>query len=153
MVDETFWAWFAGFIDGDGHLTLAKHKNKRYHLGYQWVPKLYITNIDSHVMEIISLNIGIGHIAFLGKNNEYRQYRLESKQVRDILPKIIPYLKIKKQEAIILLQATNIINDTPYKGCRISQEKDTKLREISEAMLEIRLNRKQKGGLRNNDRA
>jgi len=102
--DEEFWAWLAGFFDGEGSLSFIQGmKDKRPR------PQITITNTAIDILEHVTQTVGIGH---LRKNPRYRKnhkpcqsFTLQSYgECIAFLKKIIPYLRVRKQEAINFLE-------------------------------------------------
>lgn len=129
-VNESFWAWFAGFIDGEGYFILRKIKNPRhYKTGFAWSPRLIIANNDRHTLELIQNTIGRGslHSIRLG----CWQLHFASGQLREfILPHIIPYLVTKHDEATFLFKACTILGNRT----RSSTLTEIELSELCEKM-------------------
>jgi hypothetical protein len=113
VLDEKEWAYLAGLVDGEGaldlgiHLRTSKYKGRIYRaLGCS--PNLVII-LKSHpinraVMEWISRT-------FKTPVQDYRgRFRVQftGKVLETVLQKIQPYLKIKSEEAKILLEALRL---------------------------------------------
>jgi len=87
---ETFWAYFAGFIDGEGSITMCQNG-----------PRLIVSNNHRDTLEWFKNSLGgFGSITTNGKCNNLNY---GSNAIRAILPKVIPYLRIKRKRAEILL--------------------------------------------------
>jgi hypothetical protein len=107
-------AYIAGLFDGEGWLCLTFHKYKTsagegsYRLP---VPSFGIANKNREVLDWIRQRIGYG--ALNGHENKYGEVvKLTfngSKRANDFLPKMMPFLRIKKREAEIVLEAARYI--------------------------------------------
>jgi hypothetical protein len=108
---DTFWAYLSGFIDGDGCVYLGKAKTGKY-TSYQSV--VSVSQKDSYILQIFKKLLGgnINYSETKGFNGRFivPAWRVAAKrQVRYILEKCLPYLIIKKHQAELLIEATNIM--------------------------------------------
>jgi len=104
-------AYAAGIMDGDGSFSIIKLKSKSNPLFY---PFLQFVNRSKEVIDFAHKNFG-GNI-FASKrhvckdgtlgNQIYRWRLRSSSNVKPVLEKIIPFLKIKKTRAQFLLEFT-----------------------------------------------
>lgn len=109
---DTTLAWLAALIDGEGSIMLTHH-NK----GKSGKPNLRavvsVSNTDIRLMQTLSWGIWAGrvytHVRKLNANSmNHRRtaytWRLNATEIRLILPKIIPWLTLKKEQAILLME-------------------------------------------------
>lgn len=124
-VNEQFYAYLAGFLDGDGCFGLIKHKNPRVKRGFSWYPHLSIGQISKEYLEWLKDKIG-GFII-----NQHPMYILvlTSGYIRPILPKVLPYLRRKKEEAELLSEAVYLLKHTG-RGTGHYGESDPRLEQI-----------------------
>lgn len=127
-VKETDWAYLAGMIDGEGYLYVLLHSNPSYRRemkkGYAREFRCFISSGSKDLLEKIQTNIGnIGTITRHKykpetlKDEKYRgkhrvdNYTLRFYQgaLRKILPKVIPYLILKKEPAEVMLKMLEIV--------------------------------------------
>ena len=123
QVPETTWAYLAGLVDGEGYLYVFLHSNPSYRKqikkGYAREFRCFISSGSKDLLEKVQTNIGnIGTITRHKykpetlKQEKYRgkhrvdNYTLRFYQgdLRKILPKVIPYLILKKDPAEIMLK-------------------------------------------------
>lgn len=96
-MSETEWAWLAGFVDGEGCISLSK----------KGTPTLSIGNTDSVVIEVIKELCGVGKIScYPPKNRKHKDYYVFSLHGVDnlytVLTKITPYLIVKRAHALLM---------------------------------------------------
>jgi hypothetical protein len=114
MIEESFWAYLAGLVDGEGHLKIFRHYSKNPKVscrGYELEPHITITSMSKPLLEKVQQTIGIGnintHIDNTTTGGELAKYayslRFYANAQRIILPKIIPHLIHKKEIAEVLL--------------------------------------------------
>jgi len=141
MPNETEWAYLAGLIDGEGCLDLCIHlrthayKDRKYRaMGCS--PKLTITlkshPINKEVLEWLSKTFDTPIVEYRGM----AKVQFCGESLRGILERTLPYLKIKPQEAEILLEALKI-NDE--KGSYWTLEIAKKFAELQDRLFAIRL--------------
>ncbi len=104
-------AYIAGFMDGEGSIQIRKQKdkNKSFETIY---PQIQIGNTNKPIMQHIQNRYG-GKIQIHRKGlrtKEFYHMRFKSQKAIKILKDIIPYLKIKKQQAKICLKIFKTYN-------------------------------------------
>ena len=106
-MNETFYAYIAGMIDADGHIGTGRN---RY--------KVTIANNYLPMLEHIQFHVG-GHISEddRGRIKTYQLNFRVHEQI-ELLPRIIPYLIVKKQKAIERLKYLKANNDYRYRTMR-----------------------------------
>ena len=105
-------AWLAGFIDGDGTITLNKQRMSKDRIIY--TPLVGVTNTDHSLIEEVAevlteLEIGYYICQHKTKNGIAKKLFTKGfKRVKKLLPLIIPELRgKKKQQAVLLLEWIN----------------------------------------------
>lgn len=99
---EVFWAWFAGFVDGEGTITLNVS-------GSRWksyVPMFVVANTRREILEDIAARLGvahIGHVVNSGKMRDGYKLVLYSATAIEVVRRLRPYLRLKQAQADILL--------------------------------------------------
>lgn len=97
-------AWMAGFIDGEGCITVNSQIRKE--TGYRYFRPIFaIYNTCRKPLEIIQRYFG-GKIGIVpAKGNKRKQYLLRYSQVvaRKLVKRVLPYLVVKKQVAEAML--------------------------------------------------
>jgi hypothetical protein len=104
-------AYIAGFIDGEGCITVVKNKKILSRHGFSFQVRIIITNSNLEVLETIKNYIGIGslreNLKWCGYKKNWKPiHRLEisSLKGKDLLREILPYLIVKREIA------KNVIN-------------------------------------------
>jgi len=97
-------AYIAGMIDGEGYVGLTRdNKNGRYR------PRVVISNCNLPLLEHIQTIIG-GRLHKKSRSDrQYQGYNLAIRHFTEWLPQIVPYLVGKKNKAILLLEALEIL--------------------------------------------
>lgn len=155
MRGPTLYAWLAALIDGEGSIMLVERtpdSGRRRHLR----AVVSVSNTDTRLMKSLLREVGQGRV-YTHKNPRRGVYaftwRLTGLESLKWLPKLIPYLVIKRRQAKLLIEAIELGQKlAPIKG----EEYDWALmprlkRRREEIMLQIRsLNRKGKNKWRIN---
>ena len=130
--NETDLAWLAGAIDGEGTLCLLKKKRNKTKVGYTYEARIGIANTD--------INFINKSREILGNNYSYLQSVADKRYpnspichklywtpntIRNVLPKLLPYL-IKKKQAELVLESTTLLQ----LGKRHTSEKLNRLEAI-----------------------
>jgi hypothetical protein len=100
-MEQTLAIYLAGFIDGEGCFLATVNKATG---GWQITLAIGQSNIE--FLQSLQKEIGFGSIH--GKHPHYRLH-LYSEQLRNLLPIILPHLRIKKREAEITLEILEVI--------------------------------------------
>ena len=124
---ETFWAYLAAFIDGEGSVSMCQNG-----------PRLIISNTDLSVLEWIKNSLGAGYIQVLqrkGRLSVKPCYNLTfgSNPIRTILPRVIPYMRIKRRRAELLIEYLSAV--VPRGGSGYNQNFDELRERVKQEML------------------
>lgn len=132
-------AYTAGFIDGEGCITIKKiHKDRlkrSKHDCYQLI--VCITNTDIRPLKALKERWG-GNLRQLKRYEPHHRLRyfwvLPAKQAMRMLEAIFPYLIVKRAvaEACMKMQRTNLANQYRNNGMLITPEQDAWRAELCE---------------------
>ena len=98
--------YLAGFIDGEGCMMVARLKYatecKR---GIRYAPVMNIANTHLPILQLIQLKFG-GKIREMGLKENPGNYLLHFsvKEMKNIIPQILPYLIVKRDQAELFLE-------------------------------------------------
>jgi hypothetical protein len=118
-VTETTWAYFAGLIDGEGHINIYRNSSQtkiHYKDGWRRDYILNITNNSTELLEIVQKKINLGQVkSYYYNSHSTKQYkaftsflRFDANSIRVILPKVLPYLVLKREMAEIMLKSLKV---------------------------------------------
>lgn len=102
---ETFWAYLAGFVDGDGCIGLYENgggTRRKYTYG-----KVVVMQKDPAILHWIVDQVGEGSVCKRGKSgfsSDMHYISWGSRASREICEKLLPYLVIKKDKAMKVLE-------------------------------------------------
>lgn len=107
-MEKTDLIWLAGFIDGEGAIYIDKVKRNTIYFYPEYHPVLQVSNTYLPVMKALELK-GFGHLHTLFFNDDRRKTAYwirmcKLQELRDFLPKLIPFLRVKKKQAVLLLE-------------------------------------------------
>ena len=106
--DSTFLAWLAGFVDGEGCITLNRRLNAAGNPSYSAV--LMIANTDRTILEHIGGTLGVGGVYAKGGDRHFPntrpawQWTVGGRQAREVVALIRPYVRLKRAQADALLE-------------------------------------------------
>jgi hypothetical protein len=98
-------AYIAGYIDGEGCLSIRKRKAKSYKNGYVIETICSVSSTNDQVLQSIRDNYG-GSICYANRSPRHKTLSvltLASKQLVPFLVDILPFLRLKRRQAEILL--------------------------------------------------
>ena len=113
---DCFWTYLAGLIDGEGCFQLLKHKSKQISTGYAWQAVMDIGQCNHDFLVWLQKRISQGGIV-----SEQGRLTFSSNAIRSILPRIIPFLGVKREQAIILQKALFLLKHR----CKRYRDKNT----------------------------
>ena len=111
--------YLAGIFDSDGAFTISHHRRKGSRKGYEYRVLLQITwrRIPETKGVLDDLKAAYGGSVTWGtetsghsRHTRYVKYRVGSRQAKLLIQDILPYLRIKRRQAEICLQAASIIS-------------------------------------------
>jgi LAGLIDADG endonuclease len=115
-------AWLAGVLDGEGSILLSKVFNRLYRRGFFYRPQLEITNSNRSFLIRIAEVIGEGTVHRNKKGDETTKTRWayigSAGVLRAILPQLLPYMIVKKEQAKRMLEYFEFIDTHPLWGLR-----------------------------------
>lgn len=105
--------WMAGFVDGEGYIGLRKQKHKDNVVGFTFVVTFQIGQVKREPLDIFKSQFG-GSIyfrpAYRANDRDAFQWMIESLRAGLALERLIPYLRLKAQQARLALEAQNILS-------------------------------------------
>jgi len=120
-------AWAAGFMDGEGHFSVAIGRKSTVNARQSISCTITATQVSREPLDRFMLLYG-GKVMFIDRKdpsgrqqNVHRWYVCDSVRIGSIIPLWLPYLTVKLDEAEVMLQ---IVNLTPARG-HISHSSDT----------------------------
>lgn len=109
-------AYIAGFLDGDGSLMLQikKRKDGKVKIRFMATICFYQDTRHEKTLHWIREILGIGYIS--RRADGMSELRINGYiQVRDILKKLLPYIRFKAVQAKSLIAATEILSSTKFR--------------------------------------
>ena len=112
--------YLAGFIDGEGYISLITHKDIRTKRGYTLDVRFQIDNTNKLILERIQELIG-GTIGLKSKSTDKWKevYRLELKdlnRIEKVVKQILPYIFIKKEQCKLIIDYCRARKNNINKG-------------------------------------
>ncbi len=109
--DREKWIWLACAIDGEGSIYISKYRqyyhNHRWNLAPRYSPAIRVTNNVRAFVEQMRDIVGHGwitqHPPNTPRSHPFFCYQIKDARAADILRKILPFLVIKKRQAILAL--------------------------------------------------
>lgn len=109
VLTEAQKGYIAGFIDGEGSLGVSVHRRKDWKRPY-YTPNINVYNSDIFALQSMLEETGIGGIYPLKRKDrpvEYKTsyvWRITGRKARELLTAILPYIRIKKRQAVLLIR-------------------------------------------------
>src|SRR5258708_4892925 len=98
-LNESFYPYVAGFLDGDGCIAIKFEKSKTCKLGYRVRVRISFTQHKRRrkVLDFLCKTIGSGVVTEYQHNNMAEYVMHDQKIVSQLLDKIEPYLVVKAE--------------------------------------------------------
>ena len=109
---KTDLAYIAGFLDGDGSLMLQIKKRKDGKLKYRFMCTICLYQDSRHEETLIWMKklFGVGYVSRRGDG--ITELRINGyKQVKKILSLLLPFIRLKKVQAVSLLRASKLLSE------------------------------------------
>ena len=109
---KTDLAYISGFLDGDGSLMLQIKNRKDGRSKIRFMPTICFYQDSRHndPLNWIRNVLGIGYIS--RRNDGMTELRINGfKQIKNILESLLPYIRFKKIQASLLLEAVKMLSD------------------------------------------
>ena len=104
-------AYIAGFLDGDGSLMLQIKKRKDGKKKWRFMSTICFYQDSRHDKPLKWIKKILGIVYLSKRNDGMTELRINGfKQIRDILKKINPFLKFKKNQGYAMYLAANILS-------------------------------------------
>jgi hypothetical protein len=113
MENQTMLAWAAGFIDGEGCVTIRKYKSPR-DANASHMLDIHVVNTNLDALNHLQSIFGVGNVYRLARSDpRYKtrsvwQYVCTSAQAEGVLRSVLPYLIVKKRDAEVALQFASL---------------------------------------------
>jgi hypothetical protein len=107
---ETQKAYFAGFLDSDGSIYSRIVRRKDYHIGFQLTLSVsFFQKLKrKHIFLQFKQEIGCG--VFIKRNDQMCEFILNGHAiVQPFLQEIIPFLRVKKKQACLVLKICELL--------------------------------------------
>ena len=131
--DNCFYAYLAGFLDGDGCITIRFEKSKTTRLKYRSRVRVSFTQHKSkrEVLDQFCKKIGSGKVAEYDHNKMAEYVIYDQKVIKKLLKDIEPYVFVKRRHLLIAQKLLNLKNNGYNKD---SLEQMLKLRKSIAAL-------------------
>ncbi len=99
-------AYFAGLIDGEGHLGIKRDPIKGRGVNPVFQERLAVGSTSKAILELLAQSFGCGQVSHRlskSKCQEWWVWDVTAKQAVRVIEQIYPYLRIKKCEADLVL--------------------------------------------------
>ena len=114
--------YLAGIMDADGCLKIYHRNNRGRREGCR---KFVVSNTSKELIDWLYKNFGGWRCPVKREGNRKLQYRweLRSEEILDVLPQILPYLIVKKEDAKIQM---NYLKNRKHKGNSLKKSRKIK---------------------------
>jgi hypothetical protein len=148
---QTHWAYIAGIMDADGCFMIFKHRRKTKNKQTEralafpktvenwsitYLPGVKIGMIEPEAIDLISKEMGFGYVGLDGARKSrpnskpiYHWYMRDKNRVAEFIEGVLPYLRVKKNRALHLLQFCRHLQGVPLRGYRGLTQEELDYRE------------------------
>lgn len=140
--DPLFWAYVAGLLDTDGSFSIAKDTGDKKMINPKYRPSILLSMTDIKGINFIVENCANGSVfALKGRTMSnsmvYRFGIYTRDQAIPFLEKCIPHLRLKKRQAIKMLEFCNNYNPTRYNRAGVEEQELTFREECYEYIKQL----------------
>ncbi|MFA5306860.1 MAG: LAGLIDADG family homing endonuclease [Candidatus Babeliales bacterium] len=142
ILSPTEAAYLAGLIDGEGSFFIAKIKRKTKN-GFTYTPTMVIINTSKVIIDLC--NTYGGHYQAQEYTVNWKivhRWFFSRRLVEHYLPQIMPYLRIKPEQAKVMMEAIAIPRGTGYD---LTDEDFKKLNDCRTRLMKLNERGKRKG--------
>lgn len=134
-------SYIAGFLDGDGCIMLQLVYRHDYVLGYQIRTSIVFYQKQQYQTFLVWLQDQFGGIGYIrDRNDGMSEYTIVGKtDVESVLKQLLPYLRLKKPQAVIALK---VISQMPGSGRKMKKEKLLELAKEVDQFLDLNYSKK-----------
>jgi hypothetical protein len=126
MVKDVELAYIAGMLDGEGTISINRHKRTDIKLNTPSLRyKLFINvvNTNEDVIRFIHKIFGVGNVQFRDRSKEFHRqnqfkWQVDGDKAKDVLKSLLPYMIIKKEETEIAIEFQELLNKQENFGHR-----------------------------------
>ena len=133
QLSDTDAAYIAGILDGEGSFIIGKHRSKTKHCstrGFNWELRITVGMTETPALDFIKEIYQKKRLRVSNtKSGKICYYiTLYSNEIRQTLPKLMLYLKVKKRQAELLMKAVSIIG--PKRDICVDADLETLFNEL-----------------------
>lgn len=138
LTDREKQIYLAAWIDTEGYIILKKYQTKKW--GGIYRPEIGIRNTKAEPLNLLK-EWFVGVLDRERNNHEnhndcYRLYFTQNK-CRQLIPKILPFLTIKRQQAILLYEALKFLKQNKSLSGRNGEKSYLQLEQNTQSLVEI----------------
>jgi hypothetical protein len=140
--NEVTLAYLAGIVDGEGHISIDRSKpNIQRRVSPRYQPEFVVVNTDRKLIDWLVLNFGGSVYTRKILKTNWKQswtWKLGNQQAAEMCRQLIPYLMLKKEQAILLVDFMDNISPRVFgKGSKLSDEELNRRDSIYEQMRKL----------------
>ena len=116
MMSEVECAYVAGFIDGEGTISVTRQTNKpKYLAGCKYTAYMSVSNTHLGVLEAVRAMVGCGRLRLNKRHKQKEHYKdvwvlhWTPPQMRRLLPQLMRYLIVKVEQGALALKFLKLI--------------------------------------------
>lgn len=111
-------AYLAGIMDGEGTISLSRTSDKTMKRKTSFRPFIAVVNTNIELIHYLHEITGLGTVSklYVSKNKKHRSFKrwtVWTRQAEQIVKLLIPYLRVKKEQALLFLELLSIQKHVP----------------------------------------
>ncbi len=129
MVTKTDAAWAAGFIDGEGCVSIYPRNNRPS-------ARMSVTATNCDIRPLIKLKAMFGgsvYTSFDSPNPKWNtgfRWQVDSQKAADALEAMIPYLIVKKEQAVLFMEYRTYNRNSKHAAVSEHEERKTDIIDL-----------------------
>ena len=122
LLSEVDKSYIAGFINGEGCISITKRTDKEYLCGHSFISNLRVVNTNLSILEWLKNKTGVGVILksniILPRCKDRYEWKVATLQAVNVCRTILPFLKIKNRQVEILIEFQKLKDENKQNGTR-----------------------------------
>lgn len=138
-------AYLAGFMDGEGSISLVRRRSPASRIGIEYIVRIDVGNTRRNALDLFQLHFG-GTVYLTrypsrihANHQDFYRWGLMSRKATEAVRQLLPYLEQKREHALQVIAAQKILTSRAKSGTRwldnsVREQQMTELENIRQKL-------------------